>query len=342
MTNYDAIIIGSGIGGTAVGGILASKGLRTLIVEKNNFIGGRCSTYEKEGFKVDVGVHSFGRTSKGPLGEVLRLIGRENAIEWSLARNPGPRWFCKGKIWSFPRELEKLIPADELPGVVKVFNKVMRIRKTDELDNVDVKTWISKFTKNELIHSFINTICGLYFVIPYYEASAGEFIRCLSSLSADISTGYPKGGCVSIPQAYVDGMKKFGGEIKTGKAVKKIEVEDGRVQGVILENDEFISSKIVISNAGIKETINELIGRSYFNKHYLGTIDKLKYSMSALTLKIALKQKITEYKVLNSFSVEDPEEKYKIMLKGKVPDNIDVFAPIPSNYDPSLAPKGKQ
>lgn len=64
MSDYDVVVIGGGVGGTAVGAILSSQGLGTLLVEKNEIIGGRCSTYEKEGFKIDVGVHSFGRTKK--------------------------------------------------------------------------------------------------------------------------------------------------------------------------------------------------------------------------------------------------------------------------------------
>ena len=38
MHDYDGIIIGSGIGGTGVGAILASQGLKTLVLEKNSFI----------------------------------------------------------------------------------------------------------------------------------------------------------------------------------------------------------------------------------------------------------------------------------------------------------------
>jgi prolycopene isomerase len=36
------------------------------------------------------------------------------------------------------------------------------------------------------------------------------------------------------------------------------------------------------------------------------------------------------------------EEKANSVLEGEVPDKVDLFVPIPSNYDPELAPKGKQ
>ena len=341
MSKYDVVIIGGGVGGTASGAILASHGLKTLLIEKNQFIGGRCSTYEKEGFKIDIGVHSFGRTSNGPLGKVLKMIGMEDAIDWDLARNPGPVQYYQGKFWKFPKELEKLIPPSDFSSLIKIFRDIMRIKDTKELDNYSIKTWLSKYSDNKLVHSFINIICGLYFVVSYNEASAGEFVRCLSSLVQNRSTGYPKGGCIAIPLAYTKAIEKFGGTVETGVTAKKIIIEDGKIQGVELDNNKFISSQLVISNAGIKETIDNIVGRNYFDKIYLEKIDKLKYSMSAFSLKLALKKPITHFKVINSMSL-DFEEKANSVLEGEVPDKVDLFVPIPSNYDPELAPKGKQ
>jgi len=53
--NYDAIVIGGGLGGLLAGGLLAKNGLETLIVEKNPFLGGRCRTIEWGGFRADIG-----------------------------------------------------------------------------------------------------------------------------------------------------------------------------------------------------------------------------------------------------------------------------------------------
>jgi prolycopene isomerase len=164
----------------------------------------------------------------------------------------------------------------------------------------------------------------------------------MSSLAKNVSTGYPKGGCISIPSAYAQGILKFGGDVKTGLSAKKIVVEDDRVRGVELDNGEFISSDIVVSNAGIRETVNNMVGRSYFDENYLNYVDKLKYSMNAFTIKLALKEPVTDYKIVNSLTFEDPEEKFNAILGGKVPDEPDLMVIMPSNYDPDLAPKGKQ
>ena len=57
----DVIIIGTGLGGSAISALLAHAGRKTLVLERNNFIGGRCASYEKEGFVIDVFIHMFAR-----------------------------------------------------------------------------------------------------------------------------------------------------------------------------------------------------------------------------------------------------------------------------------------
>ncbi|MDY7037176.1 MAG: NAD(P)-binding protein, partial [Thermodesulfobacteriota bacterium] len=53
--HYDAVIIGSGIGGMCAGALLAHGGYKTLVVEKLPLLGGRCSTMEYKGFKIGTG-----------------------------------------------------------------------------------------------------------------------------------------------------------------------------------------------------------------------------------------------------------------------------------------------
>lgn len=52
---YDAIVIGSGIGGLVAGTQLAVKGARVLVLEKYLIPGGSSGFYERDGFTFDVG-----------------------------------------------------------------------------------------------------------------------------------------------------------------------------------------------------------------------------------------------------------------------------------------------
>ena len=342
MVEYDAIIIGSGIGGTAVGALLASENLKTIIIEKNERVGGRCTTYEKEGFKIDIGVHSFARSDKGPLGKVLEKIGMKDAVNWSIVREGEGRWYYKGNFCALPGDFTKLIPKSDLMELLKLMKETSKLKDTSILDEVDVQSWLNKFTTNSLVHKYFSMICGLYFVIPYYQASTGEFIRCLTTLNKYQKIGYPEGGCISIPLAFLDGMKKNGGKMMIKRKVTKILVEDEEVKGVELENGDQITSKIVISNGGIKNTVFDLVGSKHFENDFLKKINELEYSLSALTLKIALKKRINPYKIVISIGSENNENYLNTIMNGKVPEEIDYFIPIPSNYHQSMAPEGKQ
>src|SRR5262245_10190414 len=67
--------------------MLAHAGVKTTLLEKNRRVGGSCSGYDKHGFHIDIGTHMFCRGDKGPLGDVLRRVGRAGAIEFLRTRD---------------------------------------------------------------------------------------------------------------------------------------------------------------------------------------------------------------------------------------------------------------
>lgn len=78
---YDAIIIGAGIGGLNCACMLAFEGYKILILEKNNFIGGRCSSFERDGFIIDYGVHAFANGKDGPLHIPIKQAKKHHLIK---------------------------------------------------------------------------------------------------------------------------------------------------------------------------------------------------------------------------------------------------------------------
>ena len=57
--SYDAVIIGSGIGGLFCANILAKAGLRILLLERHYMLGGFCSTFRRHGFIFDAATHFY-------------------------------------------------------------------------------------------------------------------------------------------------------------------------------------------------------------------------------------------------------------------------------------------
>jgi phytoene dehydrogenase-like protein len=71
-SSWDAIVVGSGIGGLACAAALARTGHAVLVVEQHYVAGGLTQTFHRGGFRWDVGVHYLGEM--GPEGEAHGIL----------------------------------------------------------------------------------------------------------------------------------------------------------------------------------------------------------------------------------------------------------------------------
>lgn len=347
----NTIIIGGGIGGTAVGALLAAEGRKVTLFEKNDVIGGRCAYYEKDGFIVDVGVHLFGNCDAGPLGEVCRRVGEPDAIEWVLCRKPKVSLFLRGRLQPFSSDFmmenRTMIDEKEMTGAAQLFVDMMQM-SSEELDKlwyVPLTEWMSRYTKSTQIQGFFAMLCGVYFCIGPDVTSTTEFINAFREVTYNKKSGYPKGGCVAIPRAYQKIIEKHGGQVHLSSPVEKIVIENNKVKGVIV-NGKLHEADCVISNADIKTTIGTLAAAEHFPKDYVKRIQDLTYSTYVVSLKVGLDKKITDEKMILYAPNMSDEELMKMMelyVQGKeIPFVPGGMMNSSTNFDPSLAPEGRQ
>jgi prolycopene isomerase len=340
MGHYDVIVIGAGIGGLAACLMLSHRGKKTLLLEKNKRPGGRLSSFKKDGFQVDLGVHVISRSDKGPIGEVLRRVGIPNPITYTYVR---PLSSYQGKTFIFPHDLKNMVPDVDFKALMAFLADIrsMADEKIKEYDDTDLKTFLLHYTREPFIHACVGNVCSIYLCLPNWLASAGEFMRCLRYEAAARASGYPEGGCSVIANTYIDGIKKFGGEIRLGANVRKIEVAGSSVKGVVTGED-FLETDMVVSNADIKNTVLNLVGAEYFPADYGEYINGLQYSWGGPVVRVALDQALTDLKMLTQIGTIDQEGYYEKLKQGITPEELNLFIVVPSNFSPSVAPKGKQ
>ncbi len=367
---YDAIVIGSGCGGSAAAALAGYHGLNTLLVERNKFIGGRTATIERKGFKMDHG-HIIARGNKGAHGELLRIVKCADLMpEYASVKTMpfslkvfGQKWeFLNGRNhidgrWVLPHiqikkgllDIARFIKARyftvlDIPDIVRLILTLgfMSREKMKALDHEDVDTFLSHYTDNELIHSVIGALAAVSFGVLPFETSAGELIRTYRTINKDNSTGYPVTGegVAAIPGSFLKAAGRSGVDIKTKTPVDSIVVENGKVKGVNIRG-EFIPSKIVISNAGIKETSFKLVGKEHFKKEYVEYLNDLRYSYGGFSLKYALDKPIIDFHFAHKIS-SNFDYNMKGALTGRLPEEACMMLVCTSNIDPSLAPVGKQ
>ncbi|MDH3429435.1 MAG: NAD(P)/FAD-dependent oxidoreductase [Gammaproteobacteria bacterium] len=82
--HYDAIVIGSGLGGLTAGALFAHAGQRVLVLERNESFGGAATTYHKGAMTIEASLHETTdpRTTPDPKGEIFAALDLYEDIEF--------------------------------------------------------------------------------------------------------------------------------------------------------------------------------------------------------------------------------------------------------------------
>ena len=372
-----AVVIGSGIGGTAATLLLANAGIPTTLLEKNRRIGGSCSGYDKQGFHIDVGTHMFCRGPKGPLGDVLRRVNEDGAIDFRRTRDIAELRFPERAGMRLPAiegVVRLAVPASiaRMPRFAFEIARALGMSIADAaratrlfahiltMGDDEIAAWngrtIEEFLAPYVDHAptigIFGFLLGLYFILPYWEVSAGEAIWSFQRMARDNFLSYPRGGSIAIPSTYVRLAEARGAEVRVGAGVKRIVVREGRVRGVELADGTIVPATIVVSTSSLRTTVLHLTGPEHFPAEYVDRVKKIRGSYIAVQAKIGLKKKLVDAGAivggvgesvdLLGMTTADLKEMFASVTRGEVPPIVPFYCPVPTNFDPSLAPPGHQ
>lgn len=364
-----AVIIGSGIGGSAAAMMLAHAGIPTTLVEKNRRLGGSCSGYDKQGFHVDVGTHMFCRGAHGPLGDVLRRVGEAGAIDFRRTRDIAELRFARtGELhqipvpadlhriprfaWQLARALQ--LSPREAARVVRLFAAILTMSDEEVFawDGRTLDEFVGQYTDHAPTLAVFGFLLGLYFILPYWEVSAGEAIHCFRQMAFDNALSYPIGGAIAIPGTYARLAEKFGAEVRIGQGVKRIAISQGRAVGVELSDGTMLPATIVVSTSSVRTTVMRLAGAEHFPEHYADRATKIRGSYIAVQAKIGLSRKLVDAGAivggvgddvdLLNVTEGDLKAMFREVESGRVPSVVPFYCPVPTNFDTGLAPPGHQ
>ena len=359
---WDVIIIGTGAGGSAAAALAAHHGLKVLVLEKNPVVGGSLAHYTKEGVRLDVGSHLFSRGRKGPIGKLLKYLGISD-VEFitvpvpSTSRGifeialPSTRLGLPGFMVRAIKGLK--VPSSKLKGVLALFMKALTTtqREIESLDRVSLHDFILNYTDYAPVYYMFSFLMGIYFVLPPWEVSAGEALYCFSHQFKDYSLSYTKGGADAFIRALLNLVEAKGGRVLTMQKVQKVYRKKGLWHVVTREGEEF-TAKAVISSAGVKDLLR-IAEDNAFPQEWTARVKGIKSSLNAFQVKAVLKRKVVPEGCviggvslkgieLEDLSVELLSEATKDVIDGRVPDPMALYAPVPTNFDPSLATGGRQ
>lgn len=282
------------------------------------------------------------RDPRTPLQMAKAALGER---AWRRAQGIGGRDASGARMRKATDELYRATGRGGLLEALRTFVKLVRRNDVfiSDLDEVTTYEFLSRFTDNELIHINIATCSMILLVIPYTQSSAGELMWCVSNMFEKAYLSVPRGGSREIPGSWLRAFARNGGELALDAEVERIVVENGAATGVITKDGRELDADIVISNAGIKKTI-ELAGAGAFPAEYVEHVGALTESSSFITVKYGLSGSVVEVKAPCWFNVPnmDPLTMFDYIDDGGLPDDPFLFVPIPTEWDSRMSPLAKQ
>lgn len=357
-TSYDVIVIGAGFGGSACAGLLAKRGLRVLLVEKNTRAGGKAMSLTKNGFTYTAWV-VIGAPVVGNLyAAVAKELGVEDLV--SLVTPGAPASLYKTSSGAYARVPDmpvgqtdptaifdwlEIAPTDRDAALLFFAQlTMMPPEEIAQLHGVSFQDWIARYDIPRSLYAFlVSNCCDGMFMVPVDRLDAAEAIASLQDMFLRHGGMFCQGGFGSVAEAFCEAVRRHGGTVLMKTKTERILVADGAVDGVVTSTGTF-RAPIVISNAGLQPTVLRLLGDRDCPPDYRQYVERLVPSWSLLGYRYFLRRPVIDapYGVVFSDTSPWTLDRLEQAHAGKASREGVVYFEVPSNYDPEAAPPGKQ
>jgi all-trans-retinol 13,14-reductase len=319
---WDAIVIGSGIGGLTTAALLSKYAAKkVLVLERHYTAGGYTHSFERPGYSWDVGVHYIGdlQNPSSPLRAAFDNI-TGGQLEWAPMPDVYDRIIIGGRTFEFPTGLERLRarlkeyfpaeagPIDRYLAAVQSAQKASGLYFTEKAiprpaarlagrflrapflrwaseSTVDV---LHRFTQNEELIAVLTAQWGDY-GLPPAQSSFG--MHAIIAAHYFNGASYPVGGASRICETITPAIERNSGKLVVSADVQEIIIQSGKATGVRMADGREFHADLVISDAGARNTFQRLIRQpQQVLQPILKDLERVPGSLAHLSLYIGVKQ----------------------------------------------------
>lgn len=370
---YDAIVIGSGIGGLTTAACLSKLGKKVVVFEQHYTAGGFTHSYDRNGYEWDVGVHYIGDMGADhTLGKRLFDHITDGQLKWAPMDAHYDRIFLGDKHIdlvagpeAFAAELKAAFPGEEqaidtylkylkqvagaMPGIVlgKVlpnlvsgpFRALAKRRAPDYL-NRTTREVLESLTDNQ---ELIAVLAGQWGDNGLPPAESSFIIHAVIARHYLYGGYYPIGGASEMAKTIIPVVQQGGGEVFTYADVTDILIEDGQAVGVRMKDGEEVKAPLVISNAGVFNTFGKLLPENAPHlAYYREKLQHVKRSMASVCLYVGIQDTAENLNLpkTNLWIYPGPDYEGQVQRFLDDPEHTDIpltYISFPSAKDPSFA-----
>lgn len=367
---YDAIVIGAGLGGLSCAAAFARQGFKALVVEQHDKPGGYATAFSRPGgYTFDVSLHS---TTVGEREGKLNLIPGFPEIT-TVEFLPHPTLFyslfpeheirvAQRDPKAYVNTLIRFFP-DEAAGITGLFDDMGALatevgRLSSARGQVDMSrfaidfpaifkfhrmTWgemVATRVADPKLKAIVSGQWG-YYGLPPTKLSCFYYAMPFMGYLAH-GGFYPKGRSQDISDAFAQFITERGGTVLLGTKVVKILLEDGAAVGISTADGRTFKSRAVVSNADPFSTFTAMIPSEPSLAEYTTRWQQYSVSLSSFQVFLGLKEDLvgkiglTDSEIFVETSY-DPEAGYAHALAGDVENGgyaITLYDAINQGYSP--------
>ncbi len=295
---YDAVIIGSGLGGLSCAAAFARQGFKALVLEKHDRPGGYATTFSRPGgFVFDASLHSTSVGERNGLHNLIYGFPEIADVEFvphrNLYRVIYPDYDIRvpqKDVAGYVKLLSDLFPdegqgiqglVDDMKGLAGDINRLTNARGKIDMSRFPQdfpylfgcynKTWgqmVDARIKNPKLRSIVSTLWG-YYGLPPSKLSAVYY--ALPTYGYLQQGGYyPIRRSQGISNAFVKFIEDRGGKVVLNARVTDILTKDHAAYGVKTADGREFTGKVVISNANAYDTFHSMVKEGDFLKEVRG------------------------------------------------------------------------
>jgi phytoene desaturase len=360
-------IIGAGPGGLTAGMILAKRGYKVSIFEKNSVPGGRNASIKMNDYSFDIGPTFLMMTFV--LREMFQEAGR-SLDDYCKIIPLDPMYKLSHSTFDFfpttnrdnmKTQIARIFPGNE--AGLDLFYKLEKIRYDKmypclKKDYSTLKEMVSSpllkaiphlalgkslmgvlsnyFTKEHLRICF--TFQAKYIGMSPWECPAAFAI--MPYIEHSMGIDHVQGGLSKISDAMAEIIRELGGEIHYNTPVKKVCLSGKNATGIELESGEIIKTDSVVINADFGHAMKTLFDKGVIRKWSPEKLQNKKYSCSTFMLYLGV-DKIYDEPHHNIIFANDYKENVNdIISRACLSEDMSVYVRNASKLDPTLAPSG--